>query len=155
VRAALPPVVALVMLAFAAASVQPLQARRAEFDLAASLDWRQEVPRPAHPVRTARGSLTGDLDHQERKVHWKLVYRKLSGRPTEAAIRRGKRGRRGLVLVRLCGKGAPRRCKSGLTGTAVVPRAVVLVLEAGNTYVELRTRLNRSGEIRGQIAIKR
>lgn len=153
-RTALPLLAALAALCFGA-GVAP--ATRAEFDVAATLDWRQQVPRPAHPVRKATGALSGDLDHQSRELRWKLVYRRLSGRPTAAEIHRGKRGRKGAVLLRLCGPKAPKakRCKSGLSRTVIVPVATVLALESGNTYVVLHTRRNPKGEIRGQIAVKR
>jgi hypothetical protein len=129
---------------------------RAEFDVAATLGWQQVVPKPSHPVKGASGTLSGDLDHQMRELNWKLVYRGLSGRPTRAEIHVGKLGRRGPLLLALCGpqaKGRP--CKSGLKGTKIVPKSAVLTLEAGNTYVQLYTRRNPRGELRGQILIKR
>jgi CHRD domain len=130
---------------------------RAEFEVAATLGWQQVVPKPSHPVKRASGSLTGDLDHQMRELNWKLVYRGLSGRPTKAEIHVGKLGRRGPLLLSLCGPkvAKARRCKSGLTGTKIVSKSAVLTLEAGNTYVQLYTRRNPRGEIRGQILIKR
>ena len=132
-------------------------AARAEFDVAATLGWQQVVPRPSHPVKRASGSLSGSLDHQKRELSWKLVYRGLSGRPTRAEIRVGKLGRRGPLMLSLCGPEVvkARVCKSGLTGTVTVSKASVLILEAGNTYVQLYTRRNPRGELRGQILIKR
>jgi hypothetical protein len=132
-------------------------ASRAEFDVAATLSWQQVVPKPSHPVKRASGLLSGDLDHQLRELNWKLVYRGLSGRPTRAEIHVGKLGRRGPLLLSLCGPKVvkARRCKSGLKGTKIVSKSAVMTLEAGNTYVQLYTRRNPRGELRGQILIKR
>jgi CHRD domain len=130
---------------------------RAEFDVAATLGWQQVVPRPSHPVKKASGSLSGDLDHQMRELNWKLVYRGLSGRPTRAEIHVGKLGQGGPLLLALCGPrvAKARLCRSGLNGTKIVSKSALLTLEAGNTYVQLYTRRNPRGELRGQILIKR
>jgi hypothetical protein len=129
---------------------------QAEFDVAATLGWQQVVPKPSHPVKRASGALSGDLDHQMRELNWKLVYRGVSGRPTRAEIHVGKLGRRGPLLLSLCGpKAKVSRCASGLKGTKIVSKSAVLTLEAGNTYVQLYTRRNPRGELRGQILIKR
>jgi hypothetical protein len=152
-RAALPVLAGLAALVFGGGVAL---STHAEFEVAATLDWRQQVPRPAHPVRSAVGALSGDLDHQRRELHWKLVYRRLSGRATAAEIHRGKRGRTGPVLLRLCGRRVPkaRRCRSGMSRTKILRAVTVLALESGNTYVELHTRRNPKGEIRGQVSIK-
>jgi hypothetical protein len=125
-----------------------------EFELGAQLDGKQQVPKPPHPRRAATGSLTGDLDHQAREVTWKLVYAKLSGPATSAHLHRGKRGARGKIVLTLC---APtrRRCRSGITGRTVLPRATITALEAGTVYVDVHTRRNPRGEIRGQVTVKR
>jgi hypothetical protein len=151
--AALPVLAALVLLNLGASAA----ASPAAFELAATLDWRQQVPRPPHPVRAATGTLSGDLDIHVREVHWKLVYRKLSGRATAAEIHLGNLGRRGPLLLGLCGPkvAKARLCKSGLSGSATVLASTVRALEAGDTYVVLHTLRNPAGEIRGQIAIKR
>jgi hypothetical protein len=148
-RALLPA--ALVVLALAAGSAS---SSSADFELGAQLDWRQQVPRPVHPQRRAAGSLTGDLDHQARMVDWKLVYAKLSGRATSAHLHLGRRGVRGKAVLTLCSRTA-RRCRSGMTGTARVSAATVRALEAGLGYVDVHTRRNPAGEIRGQISVKR
>lgn len=147
---ALPALAALAGLCLVAGAL----AARAEFDMAATLNWRQEVPRPAHPVRAAAGTLSGDLDHQSRQLHWTLVYRHLSGKPTRADFHYGRSGRTGKSFLVLCGR-AVRRCKSGLKGAAKIPAQAVTAMEAGYTYVDLHTARNPRGEIRGQIAIKR
>lgn len=147
----------LVTLAALGLAVGAASAARAVFDVASTLTGQQVVPRPGHPVRGAGGSLSGDLDHQLRKLNWKLVYRGLSGRPTRAEIHVGRLGQRGPLLLALCGPkvAKARLCRSGLQGTKIVSKTAVLTLEAGNTYVQLYTRRNPGGEVRGQILIKR
>jgi hypothetical protein len=147
----------LVTLAALGLAVGAASAAQAAFDVASTLSWQQVVPKPSHPVRRASGSLSGDLDHQMRELNWKLVYRGLSGRPTRAEIHVGKLGQRGPLLLGLCGPkvAKARLCRSGRKGTKIVSKSAVLTLEAGNTYVQLYTRRNPGGELRGQILIKR
>lgn len=51
------------------------------------------------------------------------------------------------MLVPLCSP-----CKTGARGTANVSAAALSVLEAGRAYVNIHTRKNAAGEVRGQIA---
>jgi hypothetical protein len=147
----------LVTLGALGLTVAAASAARAEFDVASTLSWQQVVPKPSHPVRSASGSLSGDLDHQRRELNWKLVYRGLSGRPTRAEIHVGKLGQRGPLLLPLCGFNVAnaRLCRSGLKGMKIVSKSALLTLEAGNTYVQVYTHRNPRGELRGQILIKR
>ena len=59
----------------------------------------------------------------------------------------GARGKAGPVIVPLC---AP--CRSGASGRATVDESVLNALESGRTYVNVHTRKNPAGEIRGQLA---
>jgi hypothetical protein len=43
-------------------------------------------------------------------------------------------------------------CRSGARGTANVSATVLSALEGGRTYVNVHTKKNAAGEIRGQIA---
>ena len=52
-----------------------------------------------------------------------------------------------LVIVPLC---AP--CRSGARGRATVDGSVLDALESGRSYVNVHTKKNPAGEIRGQIA---
>jgi hypothetical protein len=50
------------------------------------------------------------------------------------------------VVVPLC---AP--CKTGARGRATLSAAVLSALESGRAYVNIHTRRNPAGEVRGQI----
>jgi hypothetical protein len=111
----------------------------------ASLDSRQETPRPkGEPVR-AGGTFTATLTG--KKLKWKLEFSHLSGPAVAAHIHAGKRGVAGAVLIALCGA----NCKSGVSGASVVSAAVAKQIESGDTYVNVHTAKNPGGEIRGQL----
>jgi Cu/Zn superoxide dismutase len=114
-----------------------------------SLNARQEVPRPKGKVNRARGTFTATVTKEGTtgSVAWRLTFSRLTGRAVAAHIHRGQRGRSGPVIVALC---AP--CRSGARGTADVSASVLSALEAGRAYVNVHTRRNPAGEIRGQIA---
>jgi CHRD domain len=115
----------------------------------AGLNARQEVPRPKGKVNRARGTFTATVTKAGTTgaVAWRLTFSRLTGRAVAAHIHRGQRGRSGPVIVALC---AP--CRSGARGSAEVSAAVLSALEAGRAYVNVHTRRNPGGEIRGQIA---
>jgi hypothetical protein len=141
-----------------AAGVGLARSHTAEFDLHATLDSRQEVPKAPHPVARASGVFTGMVDRETRTVTWKLVYEGLSGRPTAAEIRVGKPGAIGPVALRLCGARAAAgrtRCQSGVHGVATFGPRTMAAFFAGYTYVNVHTSKNPTGEIRGQILTMR
>ena len=80
-------------------------------------------------------------------VAWRLTFSKLTGKAVAAHIHSGVRGKAGPVIVPLC---AP--CRNGARGRATVDASVLGALEAGRAYVNVHTRKNPAGEIRGQIA---
>jgi Cu/Zn superoxide dismutase len=114
----------------------------------ASLNAAQERPRPKGKVRRARGAFTATVTKQGSGgvVQWRLTFSRLTGRAVAAHIHRGQRGRTGPVIVALCSP-----CRSGARGTAEVSAAVLSALEAGRAYVNVHTRRNPAGEIRGQV----
>jgi hypothetical protein len=79
-------------------------------------------------------------------VAWRLTFSRLTGRAVAAHIHRGAPGKAGPVIVPLC---AP--CRSGARGQATVGAAVLDALETGRAYVNVHTRRNQAGEIRGQL----
>ena len=117
--------------------------------LKTSLRAAQERPKPKGNVRPARGAFTVSIAKQGSSavLTWRLTFSHLTGKAVAAHIHRGVRGKAGPVIVPLC---AP--CKSGAQGKATVDSSVLNALESGRTYVNVHTKKNPAGEIRGQIA---
>lgn len=115
----------------------------------ATMTRRAEVPPPKAPLG-ARGVFTATVTERGSgaTITWKLTYRGLSGMATGAHIHKGKPGIAGAVLVPLCGP-----CVSGKKGKATITKAVAALLERGRTYVNVHTKRNPAGEIRGQVKL--
>ena len=143
--AGLAAVMSLVVVALA-----PAAQRSGTYTVNASLNPRQETPRPKRAV-TARGSFTGTYVENKTGavLKWKLTFTRLTGSATAAHIHSGKRGVAGPVIVPLCGP-----CKSGRTGTTKISKAVVETLEKNGAYVNVHTAKNAGGEIRGQVSVR-
>jgi hypothetical protein len=109
----------------------------------------QERPKPKGNVRRAKGTFTATITKSGTSgvIAWRLTFSKLTGRAVAAHIHSGVRGKAGPVIVPLC---AP--CRSGAHGRATVSASVLDALEAGRAYVNVHTRKNPLGEIRGQIS---
>ena len=109
----------------------------------------QERPKPKGKLGRATGTFTATITRSGTSgvIVWRLTFSKLSGRAVAAHIHSGVRGKAGPVIVPLC---AP--CKSGARGRATVDGSVLSVLEAGRGYVNVHTKKNPAGEIRGQVA---
>jgi hypothetical protein len=113
-----------------------------------SLNSRQEVPRPRGRVGRAGGTFTATVTKsgESAVVRWRLTFRRLTGRALAAHVHIGARGRAGRVAFTLCS-----RCRSGRSGRATVSGGALSALQAGRAYVNVHTRRNPGGEIRGQI----
>jgi hypothetical protein len=109
---------------------------------------RQEVPRPKGRANRARGTFTATVTvtGASGRIAWQLTFARLTGRALAAHVHVGARGKAGPVAIPLCGP-----CRSGARGTATVPTAVLAALETGRAYVNVHTRRNPAGEIRGQL----
>jgi CHRD domain len=109
----------------------------------------QERPKPKGKVRRAQGTFTATVtkNGDSGVINWRLTFSKLTGRAVAAHIHSGPRGKPGPVIVPLC---AP--CKNGATGRATVNASVLNSLESGRSYVNIHTRKNAAGEVRGQLA---
>jgi hypothetical protein len=109
----------------------------------------QERPKPKGKVRRAQGTFTATVTKSGTSavIAWRLTFSKLTGKAVAAHIHSGARGKAGPVIVPLC---AP--CKNGARGKATVGASVLSVLESGRGYVNIHTRKNAAGEVRGQIA---
>ncbi len=114
----------------------------------ATLTAGQETPKPKGNVGRARGTFTATLTKSGTTgtITWRLTFSRLTGRALAAHIHRGARGKAGPVVVPLCGP-----CRSGARGTTTLQASVLNALEAGRTYVNVHTRRNPAGEIRGQL----
>ena len=109
----------------------------------------QERPKPKGKLGRARGTFTATITRSGASgvIVWRLTFGKLTGRAVAAHIHSGVRGKSGPVIVPLC---AP--CRSGARGRATVDASVLDALGAGRTYVNVHTKRNPAGEIRGQIS---
>jgi hypothetical protein len=114
-----------------------------------ALRAKQEVPKPKGNVRRAAGTFTATVTKEGAagRIVWRLTFSRLTGRAVAAHIHSGVRGRPGPVIVALCSP-----CRSGARGTATASASVLGALEAGRAYVNIHTRKNPAGEVRGQIA---
>jgi hypothetical protein len=109
----------------------------------------QERPKPKGKLAKAKGTFTATVTRSGTTgvIAWRLTFSGLSGKASAAHIHSGARGKPGPVIVPLC---AP--CRSGARGRATVDASVLNALESGRTYVNVHTKKNPAGEIRGQIA---
>ena len=116
--------------------------------IATTLTSRQEVPKPKGNVRRATGSFTATVAKlgTSGTLAWRLRFSRLTGRADAAHIHVGRVGRAGPVAVALCGP-----CRNGQRGTANLTAAQLTALAAGRAYVNVHTRRNPAGEIRGQV----
>ena len=122
-----------------------LGATKGTFKLTAKLSAKQEVPAPKGVPARATGTFTGKL--VGNKLTWKLTFSGLSGPAMAAHIHLGKPGKSGNVIVPLC----PPGCRSGKSGTTTVKKDVRDAIKKGLTYVNVHTKKNPGGEIRGQV----
>ena len=144
------------VLAFALAAVGGAAARSQAntIRIAAAMTAANETPAPKGDVSAARGTFTATLTKSGTgaTLSWRLEFSNLSGNAiaahihVAAHIHSGVRGKSGPVIVPLC---AP--CKSGARGRATVDASVLNALESGRTYVNVHTKKNAAGEIRGQL----
>lgn len=117
-------------------------------NLKTTLTASQERPKPKGKVKRARGAFTLTISKRGSSavIAWRLTFSRLTGKALAAHIHSGARGQAGPVIVPLCGP-----CRTGARGTATVSTAVLNALESGRTYVNVHTKKNPAGEIRGQI----
>ena len=116
--------------------------------LRTALGSRQEVPKPKGNVRRSTGSFVATVAKEGTTgaVTWRLTFARLTGSALAAHIHIGRAGRAGPVAVALCGP-----CRNGQRGSAVLNAATLAALEAGRGYVNIHTKRNPAGEVRGQL----
>jgi len=80
-------------------------------------------------------------------LKWTLTYTHLTGPAFAAHIHLGARGKNGIAVISLCGP-----CRSPMSGTAnSVTDDVTALMLKGGAYVNVHTKKNAEGEIRGEI----
>ncbi len=120
--------------------------------LKATLKPGIEVPRTKDAVG-ASGTFTATitLHGTSGTLTWVLSFSHLSGPATAAHVHIGAPGKSGPVVVPLCGP-----CKSpnkgSFTGAVAGSSQLLNALLHGGAYVNVHTKLNPGGEIRGQVS---
>jgi CHRD domain len=116
--------------------------------LRATLGVAAEVPEPKGVRSNARGTFTAGLTRRGTRgtLTWRLTFRGLTGSATAAHVHLGKVGVAGPVMVPLCGP-----CRSGARGTSRVNGRVMSSMLGRGAYVNVHTKRNPAGEIRGQV----
>jgi hypothetical protein len=117
--------------------------------ITAKLNASTEAPRPNVDVRNAGGAFAATLTPTKKgyTMDWRISFSKLSGPASSAYVHMGAKGKFGPALFYLCSP-----CKPGAHGTAYASPSEVDMMVGGKTYVNIRTKKNPSGEIRGQLA---
>jgi hypothetical protein len=124
--------------------------------IGATLSSKQAVP-PAKGATSGSGKFTAtgpfsckageqNCTRKAGKLEWKLTFSGLSGPALLAHLHLGKKGVAGPVAISLCGP-----CPPGAHGTIFVGAKLFAVIEAGGVYVNVHTKKNPAGEIRGQV----
>jgi hypothetical protein len=112
----------------------------------------QEIPRPKGVSPKAKGGFTSTVTRSglATSMRWRLGWFSLTGRPTAAHLHIGARGKQGAVIVFLCGT-AKVPCRNNRGGVTDLSAAQAQALERGNIYVNIHTKKNPGGEVRGQL----
>jgi hypothetical protein len=134
---------------FAALLVAAIAYAAETYKVSTTLKPGLDVPKPKGAAH-AHGSFTGTYVENKTgaTLKWKLTFGGLTGPALQAHIHQAKPGVSGNVIVPLC---AP--CHNGMTGTTHITKAVVEAMEKGDAYVNVHTKKNLAGEIRGQIKV--
>lgn len=125
--------------------------------LAATLDAAQEAPKPKVLVPRATGRFTALVTGKSGRLalRWSLRWSKTSGRVLQAHVHLGRSGVPGRIAVGLCGPCGKSARAGSAGGLVYITPKVLRALRSGNTYVNLHTKKNANGEIRGQIKLLR
>ena len=114
----------------------------------ATLTARAEVPKPRGAKGTGFFTASFVENAKGGVMKWQLTFTGLTGRATAADIHLGKRGVAGPVIVPLCGP-----CQSGQSSMTAIAKDTIAALLSGRAYVNVHTKRNAGGEIRGQITV--
>ena len=84
---------------------------------------------------------------------WTLTFKHLSGVPTKATIFYGKSGKVGQVALPLCVKCQMPSAHGAYIGSYVASPTFIQAMLHGGAYVNVSTKKNPNGEVRGQIKL--
>jgi len=121
------------------------------YKIKTALSTKLEVPRPKGTAG-GTGTFTATLkvvSATKASLTWKLSFAHLTGPALAAHVHLGAPGKAGKVVVPLCGP-----CRSGRGGTSSVTAVAAAAMVAGKAYVNVHTKANPAGEIRGQVTAK-
>jgi fibronectin-binding autotransporter adhesin len=104
----------------------------------------QELRRPQGTTFLSAGHFTAKVTG--KTLRWTLTFSHLTGRPTVAHLNKGVRGTNGVAFKSLC-----YRCISPAHGTLTLTASQLDAMLRGRAYVNVQTKRNTMGEIRGQI----
>jgi hypothetical protein len=120
--------------------------------LKATLDVKHEVP-AAKDAKEAKGVLTAKLIVAGKKSSfvWQLRFSGLSGRAVASHVHFGAVGKAGQIALPLCVPCVASPAHGTYNGPYVANPAFLKAILSGGAYVNIHTKLNPKGEIRGQI----
>jgi hypothetical protein len=122
------------------------------YQLKATLNAGKEVPAPKGATG-ATGVFTAKLVVAGKKSSfvWQLKFSGLTGKAIASHVHYGVAGKAGVVALPLCVPCASSPSHGEYKGTYVATRAFLKAVLHGGAYVNIHTKKNPNGEIRGQI----
>jgi hypothetical protein len=119
------------------------------YPFAATLNTIQQVPKPKG-AEGASGNFLGTITiaGPNGTLDWRLSLEGLTGGATAAQIHLGAPRKTGVVAVNLC-----RPCSPNARGSLGANAGLLLALVDRPTYVDVQTKRNPRGEIRGRIKV--
>ena len=126
------------------------------YSLRATLRPQSVVGQRPHVGPSAKGVFSAELRPQWRqggKINPHLTLVGTTGRVISVHIHQGMRGRNGFIVFPAPGGSMPGRIL--LTASFIWPADLLPDLLAGPTYIDVHTKANPRGELRGQITFER
>jgi hypothetical protein len=143
---------AVVLVACVAVAVPAFAAKNR---FTASLNAKSETPASKSP---ATGKATFTIAKTGKSIRYSISASKLTGKAQAIHVHYGKKGVAGPVILGICLKpcSLPRTGKLTKANFAKAPgvanfAGAVKAMRAGKTYVNIHTKANPGGEIRGQL----
>ena len=133
------------------ASRQATKLTPGSYKINTTMNTKLEVPRPKGTT-SGTGTFKATLkvvSATKASLTWKLSFAHLTGPALAAHVHLGAPGKAGKVVVPLCGP-----CRSGRGGTKSVTAVAAAAMIAGKAYVNVHTKANPNGEIRGTVKAK-